>query len=347
MPTPRRLAWIAALACALAASLAAAFGEPPSDAARVEALERQVRALATDLDQVRKMVDDVLWFTRLADVAEVDKVAYVGPPNPKGEETFGIANERHPFRVYQYVFVPRDLDRSRKHPLLVLPHGGVHGDFGTYHVHIVREMLAAGYVVVAPEYRGSTGYGRGFYEAVDYGGLEVGDVVAGRDWAVETLPFVDPERVGIVGWSHGGLIALFALFDHPDKFAAGYAGVPVSDLIQRLGYYDDDYRALYSAEYHIGKTPNEDVAEYRRRSPIWSVEKLKRPLLVHSTTNDRDVNVVEVESLIAALKAAGKDFESKIYTDAPGGHGFNRIDTPFARESRREIYAFLAKYLKP
>lgn len=227
----------------------------------------------------------------------------------------------------------------------MLPHGGVHGDFGTYHVHIVREMLAAGYVVVAPEYRGSTGYGQGFYEAIDYGGLEVDDVVAGRDWAVENLPFVDPERVAVVGWSHGGLIALFALFDHPDKFQVGYAGVPVSDLILRLGYYDDEYRDLYSAAYHIGQTPNQNVAEYRRRSPVWHVEKLKRPLLVHSTTNDRDVNVVEVESLIAALKAAGKDFESKIYPDAPGGHGFNRIDTPLARESRREIYAFLAKHL--
>lgn len=351
MPTPCRFVR-SAVAAALAAllgvgALAAAEPPPPSDAERLAALAGEVRSLASDLDQVRKAVDDVLWFTRLADVAEVDKVAYVGPPDPNAKPTFGIANERHPFRVYQYVFVPRSLDKAKRHPLLVLPHGGVHGDFGTYHVHIVREMLARGYVVVAPEYRGSTGYGRAFYEGIDYGGLEVDDVVAGRDWAVETLPFVDPDRVGIVGWSHGGLIALLALFDHPDKFAAGYAGVPVSDLIQRLGYYDEEYRALYSADYHIGKTPNQDVAEYRRRSPVWQVEKLKRPLLVHSTTNDRDVNVVEVESLIHALEAAGKDFESKIYQDAPGGHGFNRIDTALARESREEIYAFLAKYLKP
>ncbi len=145
----------------------------------------------------------------------------------------------------------------------MLPHGGVHGDFGTYHVHIVREMLAAGYVVVAPEYRGSTGYGKGFYEAIDYGGLEVDDVVAGRDWAVETLPFVDPDRVGVVGWSHGGLIALLALFDHPEKFAAGYAGVPVSDLILRLGYYDDEYRDLYSAEL----PHRQDAERGRRRVP--------------------------------------------------------------------------------
>ncbi|MBZ0090514.1 MAG: alpha/beta fold hydrolase [Thermoanaerobaculia bacterium] len=277
MPTLRPLAAVLPLTFALALPLAAAGEEPKSDSARLDALERQVGALADDLDQARKAVDDLLFFARLGDVAEVDKVAFVGPPNPRGTETFGIANERHPFRVYQYVFVPKNLDKSRKHPLIVLPHGGVHGDFGTYHVHILREMLAEGYVVVAPEYRGSTGYGRGFRQAIDYGGLEVDDVVAGRDWAVEMLPFVDPDRVAIVGWSHGGLIALLATFDHPEKFAAAYAGVPVSDLILRLGYYDDEYRDLYSADYHIGQTPHENVAEYRRRSPVWNVAKLAWP----------------------------------------------------------------------
>jgi len=312
---------------------------------RLERLERAVQSLSSQLDQVRKLVDDSLWFQRLGDVAEVDKVTYVGPPNPRGEETYGIANERHPFKVHQYVFVPKGLDRARRHPLVVLPHGGVHGDFGTYHVHIVREMIAKGWVVIAPEYRGSTGYGRDFREAIDYGGLEVDDVVAGRDWAVEMLPFVDGDRTAIVGWSHGGLIALLAVFHHPEKFAAAYAGVPVSDLITRLGYLTDDYEELFSADYHIGKSPNEAVDEYRRRSPVWHAAKLRTPLLVHTTTNDRDVNVVEVEGLIQALKAEGKTFEHKIYQDAPGGHSFNRIDTPLARESRAEIYRFLERYL--
>ena len=206
--------------------------------------------------------------------------------------------------------------------------------------------MARGWVVVAPEYRGSTGYGRKFWEAIDYGGLEVEDVVAGRDWAVQMLPFVDSARCAIVGWSHGGMIALFSLFNHSDKFACAYAGVPVSDVIMRLGYADDAYRALYSAPYHVGKTPGEDVAEYRRRSPVWHVQKLKKPLLIHTNTNDRDVNVVEVESLINALKAHGKKFEYKIHEDAPGGHSFDRIDTLYARENRKEIYAFLERYLK-
>jgi dipeptidyl aminopeptidase/acylaminoacyl peptidase len=62
------------------------------------------------------------------------------------------------------------------------------------------------------------------------------------------------------------------------------------------------------------------VDEYRRRSPAWNAEKLKMPLLIHTTTNDRDINMIEVENLIAQLKAAGKEFEYKIYKDAPGGH---------------------------
>ena len=75
--------------------------------------------------------------------------------------------------------------------------------------------------------------------------------------------------------------------------------------------------------------------------------KLRTPLLIHTNTIDEDVNVLEVRRLISALKAEGKQFEYKIYEAAPGGHSFNRIDTPLARESRKEIYAFLAKYLKP
>jgi dipeptidyl aminopeptidase/acylaminoacyl peptidase len=114
-----------------------------------------------------------------------------------------------------------------------------------------------------------------------------------------------------------------------------------------MGYMDQGYRDLFSAPYHIGKTVREDVDEYRRRSPVWHADKLQTPLLIHTTTNDEDVHVLEVENLVAALKAAGKTFEHRIYRDAPGGHTFNRLDTKQARESRAEVYRFLAKYLKP
>ena len=114
-----------------------------------------------------------------------------------------------------------------------------------------------------------------------------------------------------------------------------------------MGYYNDSYRALYSADYHIGKTAYEDVEEYRRRSPAWNADKLKTPLLIHTNTNDEDVNVLEVEHLIQALKAEGKKFEYEIFQDLPGGHSFDRLDTRKAKEIRIKIYKFLAQYLKP
>lgn len=151
----------------------------------------------------------------------------------------------------------------------------------------------------------------------------------------------------MIGWSRGGMITLMNILQHPDAYAVAYAGVPVSDLVLRLGYQTGGYRGLYSAPYHIGKTVREDIQEYERRSPIRRVSKLQTPVLIHTNTNDEDVNVLEVERLITSLKAEDKKFEYKLYQDAPGGHMFNCLDTMLARESRQEIYKFLAQYLKP
>ena len=310
--------------------------------------ERQNERLQHQIDVLSRQIDDIMFFQRLGDLADIDIVRLTGPalrhePNPTAQ---GAGN---PFRFYAYVFIPKNLDRTRKQPLIVFPHGGVHANFTTGSTNVLREMLEQGYTVIAPEYRGSTGYGAGTYRAIDYGGLEIEDTYASRNFMLENYDFLDPNRVGIVGWSHGGLHALMNIFEHPDAYAAAYAGVPVSDLIARMGYKDQEYRDLYSAPYHIGKTADEDVQEYRRRSPSWQADKYQgTPLLIHTNTNDEDVNVLEVERLIQALKAAGKTgFEYKIYQDAPGGHSFNRLDTKLARESRREIWRFLAPYLKP
>ncbi len=162
--------------------------------------------------------------------------------------------------------------------------------------------------MIAPDYRGSTGYGCEFYELIDYGGRENEDVLAARNWMLETHAFLDPARVGILGWSHGGMISL------------------MSDLVARMGYKNESYRRLFSAPYHIGKSAADNVNEYLKRSPVTHAAKLATPLLVHTNTNAEDY---------------------KIYENAPGGHVFNRIDTKLARESRREIWAFLAKYLRP
>jgi dipeptidyl aminopeptidase/acylaminoacyl peptidase len=295
-------------------------------------------------DQVLKAIDDLEWRLKISDVADFDKIAYTSLP-PRRNPNPTAPGAGNPVIVYGYTFIPKKLDRTKKQPLLVLIHGGVHSNFTSESAHIVREMIEQGYTVISTDYRGSTGYGQNFYQQIDYGGREVDDVYAGMQWMLERYSFLDPKRVGIVGWSHGGLITLMNIFQHPESFAVAYAGVPVSDLVLRLGYQTDAYRAQYSAPYHIGKTVREDIKEYERRSPISYVSKLQTPLLIHTNTNDEDVNVLEVERLITALKAEGKKFEYKIYQDAPGGHVFNRLDTKLAKESRQEIYLFLAKYL--
>ena len=332
----------------LAAGLVLAIpllAQPPASAPANEAAERQQQQMGAD--QVLKSIDDLEWRLKVSDIADFDKVAITSlppahNPNPTGP---GAGN---PLIIHVYTFIPKNLDRTKKHALIVLTHGGVHSNFtSSESAHIVRELIEQGYSIVSTDYRGSTGYGLNYWRQIDYGGREVDDVYAGMQWMLGHYSFLDPKRVGIIGWSHGGLITLMNIFQHPESYAVAYAGVPVSDLVLRLGYENDAYRAMYSAPYHIGKTVRDDIKEYERRSPITWVSKLQTPLLIHTNTNDEDVNVLEVERLITALKAEGKKFDYKIYQDAPGGHMFNRLDTKLARDSRQEVYQFLAKYLHP
>lgn len=318
---------------------------------KVESISTEVdkinNTLHHRLDIIEKRIDDLLWYERVGDIAHIDKLYMTGPPlwKEKNPNAQGAGN---PTKFWSYVFIPKNINPAKKYPLIVFPHGGVHADFTTYYTHIVRELIAQGYIIVAAEYRGSTGYGESHYKKIDYGGLETEDVYASRNYMIENYDIVDKKRIGIIGWSHGGLIALFNIFDHPNDYQVAYAGVPVSDLIARMGYKDQDYRDLYEADFHIGESAEANVEEYRKRSPAWNTHKMKdTPLLIHTNTNDADVNVLEVEHLIKSLKADNKKFEYKIYQDVPGGHSFNRTDTKKAQEIRVEIYKFLTPQLNP
>ncbi len=328
------------LASMLAASTALAqmSGPPPAAPAPTPTTDAERHRF----DVLERKLESLMWSEQVGDIAKIDTVRYTSKPNrtknPTGQ---GAGN---PLIIPAYTFVPKSLG-TKKAPLIIFVHQGIHAQFDTMDAHIVRELLEQGYVIVAPDYRGSTGYGAGFYNQIDYGGTEIDDTYEGRNWAVENMPNVDPERVGIIGWSHGGYHALLNIFRWPDAYKVAYAGVPVSDLVQRMGYKTQSYRDTFAS--FIGKQASEDPMEYRRRSPVYHADKLATPLLIHANTNDEDVNVMEVEHLITALKAAGKKFDYKIYENAPGGHVFNRLDTRLAKESRQEIYTFLAGYLKP
>ena len=251
--------------------------------------------------------------------------------------------------VPAYFFAPRDT--VTRHPVVILVHGGVHGDFSDLYIPHVRSLVNEGYIVVAPEYRGSTGYGRSHYDAIDYGGKEVEDAIAAREYLADRVPNADLSRLAMMGWSHGGFITLHSIFRRPELFKVAVAHVPVADLPTRIRTHSASYQRIFADQPGFGGTLAEKPQAYVDRSPIAHVRKLKTPLLVHAASNDDDVFIIENHNLRDSMVAAGKDREG-LYTyrewkDPPGGHSFNRVDTKEGKESWNESLAFLRKYLQP
>ncbi|MBL8270296.1 alpha/beta hydrolase family protein, partial [Steroidobacter sp.] len=241
-------------------------------------------------DMLTRKIDTLLMHQRLGDIAIIDEIQYASVPGRK--DPANPWQSEGPLRIPAFTFVPKDLG-SRKVPLVVFVHGGVHGNFGgASEIKMTRELLEQGYAVIAPEYRGSTGYGSELYNQIDYGGTEIDDTHAARNWAVENLPNVDGSRVGIIGWSHGGLHSLLTVFRWPDDYQVAYAGVPASDLVQRMGYSGEEYNTLFAS--FICETASEDPGEFRRLSPLFHSDNLRTPLLFNTATNVGDLNVIEV-----------------------------------------------------
>jgi dipeptidyl aminopeptidase/acylaminoacyl peptidase len=259
--------------------------------------------------------------------------------------------------VPAYLFQPLQKRGPRGHAALIWVHGGVHGNWGHSAFPFVREAIERGYVVIAPEYRGSIGYDRDHHNAIDYGGHEVDDVVTAYDWMVANLPHVDPGRVAIMGWSHGGYISLLAVQREGHPFKAGVGIVPVTNLIFRLSYKGPGYQRAFATQRRIQGLPFERRALYVERSPVYHVDRINVPVLVHLATNDTDVDFVEAEMLVHALRVKKPELaETKIYIDPPGGHGFSRRvhpetlernDTPEQRDSWNRTWAFLEWNLRP
>ncbi|HSJ65040.1 MAG TPA: alpha/beta fold hydrolase [Gemmatimonadaceae bacterium] len=260
-----------------------------------------------------------------------------------------------------HLFQPLEKRGARGHAAMVWVHGGVHGNWTATYLPFVREAVERGYVIIAPEYRGSTGYGAEHFNAIDYGGKEVDDVASAVEH-LKTLPHVDAERIGVMGWSHGGYIAAHLLFRDEHPFVAGAAIVPVTNLVFRLSYKGPRYQQGFSTQAGIRGLPFERREEYIKRSPVYQVENLSVPLLVHVATNDEDVNFVENEQMVYKLRALKPELaETKIYVDpAPwgssGGHAFSRrvdplslerVDSPEQIDSWNRTWVFFEWWLRP
>ncbi|MDB4906162.1 MAG: putative family peptidase [Gemmatimonadetes bacterium] len=278
----------------------------------------------------------------------------------------GIVDYRHvtyrssdALEIPAYLFQPLPGAKVTKHAALVWVHGGVHGDWNETMLPFVIEAVKRGYVVITPDYRGSAGYGKEFYNAIDYGGREVDDVIASAAY-LKTLPQVDTGRVGIMGWSHGAYIAALAVMREQHPFRSAATVVPVTNLVFRLSWKGPVYAQDFAAEPTIGGLPFEKHAEYVARSPLYQVDRLQVPLMVHFATNDSNVNWEEAQQLVDALRARKpKLAEVKVYTNPPpgddgAGHSFSRRvdkvtllrnDSPEQVDSWKLTWAFFEKTL--
>ena len=213
--------------------------------------------------------------------------------------------------VAAWLFVPKNLDRTRKHPAIVWIHGdGINQNYDGWHVQrnyavyysFHQYLLQEGYVVLAPDYRGSIGYGRDWRQGVymDVGGKDAKDAWMSADY-LKTLPYVDANRIGVWGLSYGGFFTLIAVTDQPTLFRAA---VDVAGVADYAMYYQDPYHGSWT-ESRIG-TPAQHPQIYAQASPMSHIDRLQRPLLILHGTADVNVPFLQSVRLIDLALKAGK-----------------------------------------
>ncbi|MGW2860504.1 prolyl oligopeptidase family serine peptidase [Streptomyces sp. NPDC001205] len=198
-----------------------------------------------------------------------------------------------------------------------------------------------GYAVIRVNYRGSTGYGRAWTDALKHrvGLIELEDIAAVRDWAVAS-GLADPERLVLAGGSWGGYLTLLGLGTQPDAWALGLAAVPVADYVTA---YHDEMEALKAMDRTLlGGTPEEVPDRFRASSPLTYVDAVRAPVYISAGVNDPRCPIRQVENYVDRLAARGARHEVYRY-DA--GHGSLVVEERI-KQVRLEL-DFAARHLTP
>ena len=236
--------------------------------------------------------------------------------------------------------MPFNLERNAKNPGIVLPHGGPTGQtLDTFNRNVIA-LVSRGYAVIAPNVRGSTGYGIVFQKMnfQDLGGGDLQDEVYAAKFLVAT-GYIDPKKIGITGGSYGGFMTLMAIGKTPDIWAAAVEQYGIVDWYTMLQHEDP---RLQEYEKSLLGDPVKDRAVYEATSPIKYLANAKAPLLVLQGENDIRVPKEEAEQVVAIYKNAGKTVDAHYYPAE--GHGFVRRENQI--DAIKRMIDWFDRYLK-
>lgn len=242
--------------------------------------------------------------------------------------------------ISAFAWIPFNLQRDGRAPAVVLPHGGPTGQTLDTFNRTAVALASRGYVCIAPNVRGSTGYGLTFQKSnyQDLGGGDLRDEIYAAQFLVAT-GYVDAKKIGIAGGSYGGFMALMALGRTPDAFAAG---VDLFGVTNWLSEQQHEEPALQQYDRSILGDPVKDRAAYERSSPTTYFSAIRAPLLVLQGENDIRDPKEEAEQAFKSLTASGKTVEVHYY---PGeGHGFLKRENQI--DALERLIAWFDRYLK-
>jgi dipeptidyl aminopeptidase/acylaminoacyl peptidase len=288
------------------------------------------------------------YFVYDSNTDSIRKIADISPWLKEDELASMIPVEftaRDSTRINGYLTLPvgYTVETAKDLPAVVNPHGGPWARDSWGFNPEIQFLANRGFAILQINFRGSTGYGRAFWEKSfrQWGLAMQDDITDGTKWLIEK-GIADDKRIAIYGGSYGGYATLQGLVREPDLYAAGVDYVGVSNLFTFMKTIPPYWKPMLDMMYEMVGNPQADSAQFVATSPALNADKIQTPLFVAQGKNDPRVNIAESDQIVDALKKRGIEVEYMVKDNE--GHGFHNEENRF--DFYRAMEKFLAQHLK-
>jgi dipeptidyl aminopeptidase/acylaminoacyl peptidase len=243
--------------------------------------------------------------------------------------------------ISAFLYMPFNMARNGQNAAIVYIHGGPSAQTLNSFNRFIQYAANQGYMVLAPNYRGSTGYGKEFQQAnlFDMGGGDLQDVLAGVDWIKQT-GHLDPKKIAVMGGSYGGYLSMMSVTKAPEVWAAG---VPIVPFVNWFTEIENEDPVLQQSDLATMGDVVKNKALYEDRSPINFIDQIKAPLLLLAGGHDPRCPKSETQQVVDAIKKRGGTVDYKIYENE--GHGFARVENQI--DAYQRVADFLLAHVQP